>query len=109
MTSRKRIGMLFPMVMALSACGARVHHAEPEHANQPAPQPRDPTAEPQPDPAPGTPEQDFIVSDEPQADPTQLLEATKHDCCEEASPGEVRAGIRDQPSPTHNRSLRIHP
>jgi hypothetical protein len=78
--------------MALGACGSSSHHVEVVRVDPPAP---DPTAEPQPDPAPGTPEQDFILSDEPKADPMQLLEATKHDCCAEASPDQIQAGIHD--------------
>jgi hypothetical protein len=93
---------LFAVPLLLSACGSRVHHGQEERANRPpltaASKPRDPSAEPQPEPAAVTPEEDFILRDEPAADPKELLEATKHDCCDEASATEIQAGTLEQPA-----------
>jgi hypothetical protein len=91
------------LALALIACGSRAARVVVEPAPAPAPksapQLHDPTSEPQPEPAQGTPEQDFVLSDEPAAEPAELLKAARHDCCDEASAAEVKAGVQDDGRP----------
>jgi hypothetical protein len=95
--------LVFAAVLALQACRSASH--EPKAVTAPRPEAHpDPASQLQPQPA----QDDFSLQDEPPADAAQLLQAARHDCCDEMPAVEVRAALRDAGAALEARPRAAH-
>jgi hypothetical protein len=82
--------LVIAAALACAACRSSANAPKPASAPRPVAH-ADPASQPQPEP----PNDDFSLQDEPPADSAALLEATRHDCCDEMPAAEVKAALRD--------------